>query len=260
MINTIIFSKNRPAQLDLLLNSIKQYNIFNIKIIYTYTNDLFKNGYNLCQSYHNVLFEQEYNIKLQVLSHISKYTMFLTDDSFFYKPLNIELLNTALNDMNNGLPQFSLRLGLNTYMNYKTESILPKFKSSYIDKNYIVWNSKEYDYNEYYGYKMSVDGHIYDGDNLLKILTQINFGNPNIIECEMNKYENMIGDEIGSFKESVLLVNPVNRVQEICQNWNGELYPISTEDLNTNFLKYKRIQIPIIETNTVHKECLLQMI
>lgn len=252
MINAIIFSKNRPAQLDLLLKTLPEY--FNAKVIYLATDTSFEQGYQICQS-HNAIFEKEFDMKSQVLSHISEYTTFFTDDSFFYIQPDINILKEAMKDMLKFLPQFSLRLGLNTYKNYNFESLLPKFKKSFVEKSYIYWNTKEYNYDEYYGYKMSVDGHIYKGEDLINILNKISWGNPNIIECEMNKYENLISDEIGCFKQSVLVVNPVNRVQDVCQNWCGEKYPISAADLNQMYLDGYRIKVPIINPDTVHYEC-----
>ena len=57
MLNIIVFSKNRSCQLELFLRSMKLYfkefNEHKINILYTYSNDKFKEGYDKVISIHN---------------------------------------------------------------------------------------------------------------------------------------------------------------------------------------------------------------
>ena len=64
MINTIIFSFDRACQLHLLLESIEKNakNTFNINILYKFSNDEFKKGYELLKSkFININFIEEKN-------------------------------------------------------------------------------------------------------------------------------------------------------------------------------------------------------
>ena len=61
MINFTIFSKDRSCQLSLLLSSmkefIKEFETLKINVLYTYSNDFFKQGYDkLIPIYNNINF------------------------------------------------------------------------------------------------------------------------------------------------------------------------------------------------------------
>ena len=53
MISTVIISKDRPAQLHLLLESLHKYggNLFNITVLFEYTKNDFGHGYQAVQEY-----------------------------------------------------------------------------------------------------------------------------------------------------------------------------------------------------------------
>jgi hypothetical protein len=75
-ITTIIFSKNRACQLELLLRTLNLQS----KVIYTYDEE-FKSGYDkLILMYPNVEFILQTNFKQQVIENLGKYTLFLVDD------------------------------------------------------------------------------------------------------------------------------------------------------------------------------------
>lgn len=259
-INVIIFSKNRPAQLDLLLSTIKPYPAFVPKVIYLATEDSFKEGYALTKKRYDtdVEFVEESDMKQQVCSHVGRFTCFMTDDSFIYRTIDMNKLAIGLDSISLG--QFSLRLGLNTTDNHGSKSGPPNHRKSFGAENGIIWwDVNDYKPHECYGYKMSLDGHIYSGRVLSKMLEKIAWGNPNQIECQLNDHRKDVGTTIMSFPKSVLVSSPVNRVQEICQNWYGETYPADINVLNMYYLEGKRIQLPQVEPNSTHFECPIYM-
>ena len=94
MISAIVFSKDRAAQLDLLLRSINKNcpHFFEVCVLYTYSNEEFKQGYSLIQDkypshdrYHWVD-QTDFQKDLENLVDRSKQILvFLTDDDHVYK-------------------------------------------------------------------------------------------------------------------------------------------------------------------------------
>src|SRR3989344_6927504 len=81
-ISTIIFSKNRACQLELLLRSLNMP----ATVIYTYDQD-FKTGYDkLIGMYPEVEFVWETDFKKQVIENLGEYTLFLVDDDVMIAP------------------------------------------------------------------------------------------------------------------------------------------------------------------------------
>lgn len=154
MIDTIVFSKNRAMQLDLLLRTAKQYAPqLNLKCLYTYTNDKHKKSYETLENEHsNIEFILERNIKQQLIDAIDTELMgFLVDDDVFFKsiPTDIRLKS---------FETYSVRLGEN------------------------IKNKKHFDY------KISVDGNIFCGTTMkdfLKKLPKQAFNTPNYLESAL---------------------------------------------------------------------------
>ena len=253
MVDAVVFSKNRPAQLDLFLKTAAPYlDIFNLKVIYLHTEKEYELGYSLLKRlWSNVFFEKETDLKAQTLSHLKNHFCFFTDDSFFYREFNpTNFLNTI--PFLEGAC-FSLRLGFNTWDNHGYPSRSPALTEGFGQEEDIIWwNPKEYGYHECYGYSMSVDGHVYSS-SLLDNLHNMDFDLPNKLEEELKILKDSI-DRIYSFENSVLVINPINRVQDFRKNWCGEKFGISTHDLNKNFLKGKRLSFKNIEPTGTHFE------
>ena len=94
MINIVVFSKDRAMQLELFIRSFNKYvknsGRYTINILYTYSNNVFKEGYDKLIKYgiNNVNFVKENNFKpdlIKLINKTAKYTIFFVDDkvSFF---------------------------------------------------------------------------------------------------------------------------------------------------------------------------------
>src|ERR1035437_2667606 len=99
MINSIIFSKHRACQLDLLLESIFKNadNVFNLNVIYTYSNDNFKLGYEKLISRYSEkginFYLQTANFKqdvIKLLDNEYEFSCFFTDDDIIYNKIESE--------------------------------------------------------------------------------------------------------------------------------------------------------------------------
>lgn len=175
MITNIIFSKDRGMQLHCLLSSLEQYAplFFDTKVIYTYSNDKYREGYDIIKEFHkDVLFIKEENLKANVLSNMNTFlTCFMVDDQIMFQQPPI--LNPIMENQ-----CFSLRLGSN------------------IGKPHIE-------------YPLSVDGHIFRTEDIKPLIQSIGFNNPNKLESKLQRYKN--GWDIMYLYQCIVSV-PHNRV------------------------------------------------
>ena len=129
MFTSIVFSKDRPLQLDLCLKSIKQNLFANNKIVVLYaTSDGYDINYNqLIDEHLDVeFFKQRYSIFEHIrtiLDDASEHIMFFTDDDIVYRKCQPteDDINSAFN---NDACCISLRLGLNTSMRDYGDGVL----------------------------------------------------------------------------------------------------------------------------------------
>jgi hypothetical protein len=253
MIKVIIFSKDRPAQLDLTLTSIaRNFQLdASVYVLYKASNTKFEEGYDILREYReptDCYCMGEYDFRddlLRLMAGPEKYTMFLTDDDIFYR--KADYTEKDLDDLFsiNGFYCFSNRLGINTTVqnphNRSELAQLPKFdliKDG--DKEFLLWNWKTVGGN--FGYPLSVDGHIFRTEDIISLTEKTEFKNPNFYEAHLQAHLCRIGPGMASCKNSVLFGNPVNRVQDTFTNNAGQFYGISAEDLNREFLRGKRLQ------------------
>lgn len=248
--NVIIFSKDRAAQLDLLLRSMvwliadkyviyacstKQHNMGYDKLFWDYWGDR--------SDIH--LFMQEDNFKDSLLKQVDVEqagTVFFTDDDVFMRnwpfvtfpfPDNVACLSLRLNP----------RMGYCYTLNRKQTP--PKMHPGN------VWNWRLADAD--YGYPMSLDGHIFRTSDILPLLEKLDYHDPNSLEAALAR--NPINRPMMMcFDKSVIVNNPINRVQDTIKNRHGN---VSAEWLNEQFLAGRRIKLePFIgiEPNACHVE------
>lgn len=263
LIKAHIFSFDRPAQLELLIESILKYDIesnIHIYVQYACSNNNFYLGYQkLISKYVNVVFIQEERYKeskytnpfvgnllfnllvwitnyrfrkaksdfrTQLINSVSdtkyKYFMFLTDDSMFFR--NIEIQDNILVALNSEKgSSYSLIFGLNI------------LDGSYERNNtHLQWNVDSKSTTNIWTYSFSVDGRIYERDFLEKIINRVLFTNPNTFEGIMVAYNasKNVFTKIFSNLQSCLVGFELNKVQteydnnhiDIDQNYINELY------------------------------------
>jgi hypothetical protein len=247
LLNGIIFSKDRPMQLHLLLESILlNFNVedYTLNILYKASNDEYNRGYNMIRDlYPQFKYKKEKSFKNDVLSlfNDSKYTTFFTDDDIIYK--SFKLNNDELHNifMLTEANCFSLRLGLNTVNCYTMQRLnkLNNYNTHnfYFDIDLIepVISWKVLDGINDYAYPMSLDGHIFKTEYIKNLCEILEYNNPNLFEAFLSNFTKpeMI---ISSYKHSKLVNIPINRVQETFKNLSGMKHSYSSEDLNEMYL------------------------
>jgi hypothetical protein len=274
MFHIIVFSYNRPMQLNSLLKSIQlywKYPQIKVSIIYNCLGDNFEKGYDLlkakyvdfsfiketskCLSYSYKEFLLPYNI-FQLILHSylrnpksdfrfllnniinqsgCSHVLFLTDDSIFITNVNLEVDVLNFLDCNPSQNQFSLRLGSN--MNNPPLNL----KRS---NNMLMWNFYDNSFYTNWGYPFSVDGHIYDVNIIRNILRKIIFCNPSSLESTVCGYVNRckLFSTGASYSDTFLLSFPINMVQNI---HNNESLGLSCALLNQKFLDGFELEYPI---------------
>jgi hypothetical protein len=266
MINGIIFSKDRAAQLKLFLDSVNKNakDIFELKVIYTSSNEEFEKGYEkVIEKYPEVKWvKQTDNFKEDVLMCLTntecEYVTFFTDDDIIYRKVEEQdLVKNLIEDKECFC--FSMRLGKNVNWCYAMhcDNIL---KEDYEDDKFIRWNWSIH-YMDF-GYPLSVDGHIFRKNEILKLTKKIQFNNPNTFEASLQIFNNFPKKNMWAFNHSVLVNSPSNIVQETFSNLHGQQHAITAKDLNDKFLSGGDIMLDKIDFSDIkgcHQELELPM-
>ncbi len=238
MLNIIVFSKDRAAQLELFLRSMKfyfkEFSEYKINILYTYSNDKYKEGYDKLFTIHNDsninYIKESQDFKRHVvllLNQENPYTVFFVDDIVFKNPFTLNSKQFKLFTLNEDILTLSLRL--HPYLTYcyaaRTRQTSPNFDSNLLFK----WQGMQGDY----GYPMSLDGHFFRTKEIAAITKVLTFNNPNSYESILAGYPlNRL--KMICFEESIIVNNPVNRVQTFNNNVHGNVTALF---LNDKFLE-----------------------
>lgn len=263
MITSIIFSKDRALQLDLTLKSVKQNFPLcgNIEVIYKCSSDDHNNSYEKLKIEHpDVGFRNQKHDSLiwiivkTIDDHTGDYFCFLTDDDIFYRKSN-----TTKSDLINllgGPACISLRMGVNITHRDFGNGLEPDTKPDIFKygNNHIVWNRMTVPAGGYWNYPLSVDGHIFKQDLILKILYTMNKWPESSTIFTPNKFEQMlqrfffdISSTMASEIYSCVVNSPNNRVQNEFDNKHGEKFFCDAESLNFVFNQGKRIDLNKLE-------------
>jgi len=254
MIDNIIYSFDRSCQLHLLLESIEKNaeNMFNINVLYKYSNEDFKHGYEILKkNFLKFKFIEEIEFKKQTLEIINnfsnKYMCFFTDDDIIYNKIKEEDIDKCLYE-NEEIFCFSVRLGKNisTCYTLNSDNVLILLKE---DEKFIWW-----DWTKHYadfGYPLSVDGHIFRTKEIKKLIKAINFHNPNTLEGNLQIFDSFPKEIMVAYKASCLVNSPNNIVNKTHPNRKGETFSFNTKELNDFYLNGKIIDYNLINFSNI---------
>jgi len=257
MINTLIFSKDRALQLDLLLKSIEENSkdIFNINVLYKSSEDNFKEGYEIIKEKHpNVNFiKEKEKFKEQTLEIINNSELelftFLTDDSLFFNKVDEqEIINSFKEDKNNLC--FSLRLGKNTTFCYVVNSDNKLHGEEKVGDKSMKWDWQKHFLD--YHFPFSINGHVYNKKEIYKLIKKIQFTGPNELEEGLQIFNSYPKNIMSSYEQSVLVNTPLNIVQDYCFNKFGETHSYTPNELNNYLISGNTIDYQEIKTENVY--------
>jgi len=251
---SVVFSKNRPLQTDLLLSSFKYHcdvsqGAQGAYVIYK-ADKKYRSAYSVLRKEHNwVDFIEETNFKQDLLDCLDdeKFVLFLCDDSIFIKDFDLKNIIELLQDNKKSIG-FSLRLGGNCHYCYslnKDQSVPYFYK---VNERVIKydWTLGQYDFQ----YPLEISSSVYRVDDLINIIYNTNFKNPNELEWILYNSLNRFRDtkfELYCYDTSVCFSNPINRVQSVNNNRFGGKNKFNIENLLTKYEKGVRINPKIFE-------------
>ncbi len=160
----------------------------------------------------------------------ARYSMFLTDDSLFFRELDISA--EALSQLDKDpLSAYSLTLGKNIGGGKYRE-----------ENSFISWDLTDNEHGDVWKYPFSVDGRIYQTKLLYQLIRKIVFTNPNTFEALLVVFNKFIKvfKKIYAPKESILIGFELNRVQQV---YNNNDLGIDTAEINAYYLKGYRLAI-----------------
>lgn len=235
-LKVIIFSYNRPAQLDLLLRSMKRFTDFS-DVYVTYMHDeSYKEGYDrVIKDNPDVRFEyRKKNLKYYIMKELtSELTMFCPDDDVFIGKVSLKDREFKQFKENPDILCLSLRLGRNCNYCFDRDKPVqvPKMKHN-------TWEWRKYPLD--WGYPMSCSCTVFRTSELKSVLERIDFKIPSHIEAQM--WQTPLPNPLMMcYPSQKVLECPINAVQdEFNNNRTGN---VGTKWLNDEFLKGEEIDL-----------------
>lgn len=262
MTQTIIFSKNRAAQLDLLLRSIKERapDLFGeLFVLYEADSPSHQSAYGMLMLEHpsvNSFHQQNFQIDLEGALHLlrDEHICFLCDDDIVTHPFTDNITPGRVLDTRYEVLCFSLRLGDNTDYCYPLgrKQDFPYF--SYVTESYQLWKWPEGDGD--WGYPGSIDGHFFRREDLTDLVYGMDYNNPNEFEQGLQTRCSKLGVDMelslmACYESSIITGLPVNRVNTTHPNRSGEMHYRDPALLNSAFLDGQRLALSPIDRKDV---------
>ena len=266
-VTIIVFSKDRAIQLHALLASFFKLvkGKAELKVLYTASTPEHKVAYQKLESIfanRGVAFTFESDFRedlIRLLDQVrASKLMFLVDDIVFKAPLDLDELTAH----NTNLFVPTLRMGSHLTYCYprKVEMPLPSFLNGIVDDpDKMVWRWRDGKVD--WTYPLSVDGHLFDANEMRIIIESLQFKAPNSLEESMQLFNPIYQKRYGlAFKDSVILNIPINKVQQENDNHAGSL---STEYLLQKWLDDYQInyrKLLHFRNTSAHQEVELEFI
>ena len=265
MITSIIFSKDRPLQLDLCLNSIKKNFPQSTENLVLYNNsDEFMPAQKILQSEHrdvafwtqtNSLF---YDINRLVKESKNEYICFFVDDCIFFH--DVDLPKEMLENPN--ICCFSLRMGKNITErkhNDVTYQDLPFNYGFDSTGKYMLWNKTSHCYGSYWSYSHSVDGHIFKKSDMQEMtselwdISQFKSWNqtPNEFESAIQRFWPLSPAAMICPIKSCVVNSPNNKVQDSHNNRSGDYFDYDEKTLLEKYKSGSRIDLKKLDFSDI---------
>jgi hypothetical protein len=266
----LIFSKDRPLQLDLLLKTLEQ-NVngkLNVQVLYNASNDNYAKAYK--QVFYennslNIIALQETRFRsdmIEILKNSNyKSVMFLVDDIAFIRPVDVGLLVS----LSNKGYVVSTRLGKNiTHAQTQNNAFItqPHFESmKYNDEDLLSWywyKSK----GSHWSLPTALDGNVFQLSSLIPIIESGSFKAPNSLERALGEYRFVFKFSKAVCYEQPRIVNfPLNSVKT--EDFDFPHMGLDTAEMLSIYENGGRLDVsdfPHNEHNSPHMEWVPKMI
>ena len=248
MLDVVIFSKDRACQLDLLLNSIERrvadWREWNIQVLYTFSTPAFGTAYDEVWAAHpgfRYVCERDRREGFRELTLAlvgeRPYVTFLVDDDVFKEDFSVDMPEFRTFASDPSIMCLSLRMCPRMDYAYTLDrhTAIPPFEQGTVWD----WNGGDGDW----GYPMSIDGHIFRSAELVPLMAELEFRDPNTFEDVLSRHP-LPHPRVICFEESKLINLPVNRVQDTAPNRHGG---VAAQWLNDEFLAGRRLALRMVE-------------
>lgn len=242
MIKLIIPSYRRPAQLYLLLESVRRFSKINFSItVLNKYHPNYSHGYDICREEFkcDIRIEEEFRRDFDFLVGSGGPTICIACDD------NVLFRETPVVDKVRWGDVYSLRLGKNVRIqNYANMEPLP-YPNNVIETDKLSWNPSGHGYYNW-EYPFSLDFHIYNRDQLLSIMEEIQYNNTNSLEGNLMRYKHRILNMFSPL-HSCSVNWPINNQSGLTTSQE-----ISLDELNAKFVSGYKISLDrIIQENII---------
>ena len=188
--------------------------------------------------------------------------LFMVDDNLFIREFQLRTTLEALERFPRSIG-FSLRIGKNTTYCYsnRCDQPLPDFQHAEDGVLRFEWPGRVGDF----GYPLEVSSSVYRTKDLLGLLSNLPYSNPNRLEQGLSISSKLFArtrPELLCFDQSVAFCAPVNIVQSVLDNRAGNAEKNSIANLNRKFLEGWRIDVDALNgfvPHAAHQEIELQL-
>jgi hypothetical protein len=253
----IVFSKDRPVQLEGLLRSyfLHAANPAPLYVLWRAGTPALSRAYNEVESLYatrKVTFIRETSFRPDLLRTLERLVstrmFFLVDDILFLRP--VDFAEIAHIDPRSEL--LSLRLAPSLTYCYTRNRPLTAPRSMIRKGKGFTWRWQDGELD--WGYPQSIDGNVFDTAEMTCLARSLDFKAPNTLEMGLGKYADLLGARPGRCYAQPRLVNiPANRVQNEILNRSGG---ITIESLLEHWNEGLRIDVESysgVETVSVHQ-------
>lgn len=285
MLDIIIFSKDRAAQLDLCLQSVLQnLNLAPdnccINIVYKASSPEYQEGYDIVKKKYRVYKTDEPAVFWfgedfcdgfvgafnKAMGGTNKYVLFFTDDDIVYRKMEEDYGDCVVASMETEPQLFtvSLRLGSNTFVQDQYRNTNCLIPDEVIQQPCLirVWDYTKCPRHTNFSYPFSVDGHFFRKTDVEKILEgDSSWFNPNSLEGKGQYHLSEMHPHMGCFEHSYVVNTPLNRVQDTCHNKAGKFFSHAPKELNARLLKGECLTLEGMDFSTIigcHQEVQLK--
>lgn len=221
----VVFSKDRPLQLDATLTSLQRHwrsaSGLRVTVLYATSTPEQASLYRLLISEHpavEFVREQDFKQDLIDIVHGSERVLFLVDDTLIVGDVDLDRVGAVLDDRPSAVG-FSLRLGRNTIYCYTMDrpQALPAFDDIGGGILEFSWPDAEADF----GYPLEVSSSVYRTSDVGPLLAQLDYRNPNTLEAQLASHASVFTATRGRLlclEASAAFSVPANLVQNAWRN------------------------------------------
>jgi GT2 family glycosyltransferase len=249
-ISCVVFSKNRPLQLDATLASldlsVSDLGQARVTVLYAASTPFFAAQYRIVGLDHpNVKFRREGDFKSDLVELVAglPFVLFVVDDTIFVGEASLEA-GVSILQSDRSCVGFSYRLGRNTTCCYTMDKPQnpPAFESAGSGLVRFNWPDMDYDF----GYPIEVSSSMYRTADLLPLLKSLPYSNPNTLEDVLARRAVEFRESLprlACYARSVALSIPAILVQTAWTNRVDGHPELSADSLAREFSKGRRLDV-----------------